>query len=94
MGNPIKIKDLVIKMLYLSGRSPKKNISKIYYGLNNTEKMSEKLISKKEKILKILDKKIFEINTVYKKLNFDKINNLTYNNQNNKNLRSKLEKLI
>ena len=24
MGDPIKIKDLVIKMLYLSGRSPKK----------------------------------------------------------------------
>ena len=29
MGDPIKIKDLATKMLYLSGRSPKKNILKL-----------------------------------------------------------------
>lgn len=94
MGDPIKIKDLVVKMLYLSGRSPKKNILSTYYGLNNIEKISEKLISKNEKILKILDKRIFEINRVYKKINLKKLSSLIYNNQNNKKLKINLKNLI
>jgi FlaA1/EpsC-like NDP-sugar epimerase len=81
-------------MLYLSGRSPKKNILGNYYGLNNIEKISEKLISKNEKILKILDKRIFEINRIYKKVNLKKLNTLIYNNQNNKKLKVQLKNLI
>ena len=94
MGDPIKIKDLVTKMLYLSGRSPKKNILGTYYGLNNIEKISEKLISKNEKILKILDKRIFEINRIYRKVDLKKLNTLVYNNQNNKKLKTQLKNLI
>ena len=55
MGLPIKIKELAYKMLYLCGRDPKKNISTGYYGLKkNNEKLTEKLISSKEKLLIII----------------------------------------
>ena len=94
MGTPIKIKDLAIKMLYLSGRDPKKYLSKKYYGLKNIEKISEKLISKNEKILKILDKRIFEISRIYKKVDLKRLNTLIYNNQNNKKLKIKLKNLL
>ena len=94
MGDPIKIKDLVIKMLYLSGRSPKKNILGTYYGLNNIEKITEKLISKNERILKILDKRIFEISRIYKKVDLKRLNTLIYNNQNNRELKIQLKNLI
>ncbi len=94
MGDPIKIKDLATKMLYLSGRSPKKNILKTYYGLNDIEKISEKLIAKNEKILKILDQRIFEIESIFKKVNFEKINKLVYKFKDNRKIRIELKNLL
>ena len=78
MGNPIKIKDIAKKMIFLSGRSTKKYLSKNYSGLAGGEKKEEVLISKNEKIINIFNKKILEIkkNQLYKKivnLNFNKI---------------------
>ena len=94
MGKPIKIRDLVVKMLFLSGRSPNKNISKSFYGLKNTEKISEILMSKNEKISKILNERIFEITKHYKKVNFSKIQNLIYSSKNSKILKNQLRRLI
>ena len=87
MGTPIKIKDLAIKMLYLSGRDPKKYLSKKYYGLKNIEKISEKLISNKEKFLNKLSERVYEIECNYKKINvnnlYKKIENLDENKSKN-----------
>ena len=78
MGKPIKIKDIAKKMIFLSGRSIKKYLSKKYSGLANNEKIEEILVSKNEKIINIFNKKVLEIsnNKSYKtimKLNFRKI---------------------
>jgi FlaA1/EpsC-like NDP-sugar epimerase len=94
MGTPIKIKDLAIKILYLSGRIPEKYISKSYYGLKNMEKLTENLISKKEKIIKIINNRIFEISCVFKKIDEKKILKITAQNFNNIKLKRNLIKLI
>ena len=94
MGTPIKIKDLAIKILYLSGRIPEKYISKSYYGLKNMEKLTENLISKKEKIIKIINNRIFEICCVFKKIDEKKILKITAQNFNNIKLKRNLIKLI
>ena len=77
MGKPIRIKELASKILYLCGRDPEKNISKKYYGLNlNNEKLTEKLISKNEKIINSDHKLIFEIIGRYKNFDQKKIDKL------------------
>ena len=57
MGKPIKIEELAKKMIFLSGRSTKKYLSKNYSGLNSGKK-EEVLVSKNEKIINIYNKKI------------------------------------
>lgn len=45
MGNPVKIKDLAIKMIKLSGKEPEKDILLKYTGLRPGEKLYEELLS-------------------------------------------------
>ena len=81
MGLPIKIKELAYKMLYLCGRDPKKNISTGYYGLKkNNEKLTEKLISSKEKIINYNNDLIFEIIGKHQIINKKKIENILSKN--------------
>ena len=94
MGTPIKIKDLAIKILYLSGRIPEKYISKSYYGLKNIEKLIEKLISKKEKIIKIINNRIFEISCKFKKIDEKRLIQIIAQDFNNTELKRNLIKLI
>tara|TARA_B100001057_G_C22867141_1_gene957044 strand:+ start:956 stop:2332 length:1377 start_codon:yes stop_codon:yes gene_type:complete len=94
MGKPIKIKDLAHKILYLCGRDPKKNISKNYYGLNlNNEKLTERLISKKEKIVNSGNKLIFEILGNYKYFDQKKINKLIREKTTNNEFKKILKKI-
>ena len=88
MEEPIQIIDLANKMIFLSGRSNKKYLSKNFYGLKNIEKISEKLISKDEKVINIFNKRIFEIknNKLIKKFyktNFKKLTE-KYSDKHNK----------
>ena len=94
MGTPIKIKDLAIKILYLSGRIPEKYISKSYYGLKNMEKLTENLISKKEKIIKIINNRIFEISCKFKKIDEKRLIQIIAQDFNNTELKRNLIKLI
>lgn len=45
MGKPVKIKDLAIKMIKLSGKEPEKDILLKYTGLRPGEKLYEELLS-------------------------------------------------
>jgi len=94
MGRPIKIKDLAVKMLYLSGRIPKQYISNSYYGLNNMEKISENLISKKEKITNIINERIFEIESKHKIIFLNKIEKIILNESKNKKIKKEIKKII
>ena len=94
MGTPIKIKDLAIKILYLSGRTPENHISKSYYGLKNTEKLTENLISKKEKIINIINNRIFEISCIFRKIDERKINQIILQDFNNTKQKKDLIKLV
>ena len=95
MGEPIKIKDLAKKMLYLSGRNPNKYISQSYYGLaKNMEKITENLISKNEKIIKITNNGILEIIGKYKSANLKKINKIIYSKLDNKSIKKEIKLLI
>ena len=94
MGKPIKIKNLAVKILFLSGRVPRNHISKSYYGLKNMEKLSETLFSKNEKIIKVINDKIFEIHSDYKKISEKQITGIINKNANEINLKKKLIKLI
>ena len=94
MGTPIKIKDLAVKMLYLSGRTPKKHMSNSYYGLNNMEKISEDLISKKEKIINIFKEKILEVNSKYKIIYINRIKKIITGISKNHKIKREIKKLI
>ena len=94
MGTPIKIKDLAVKMLYLSGRTPNKYISKSYYGLKNMEKISENLISKKEKIINIINEKILEVDSKYKIIYFSRIKKIITGVSKNHKIKRDIKKLI
>ena len=81
MGLPIKIRELAYKMLYLCGRDPKKNVSSGYYGLKkNNEKLTEKLISRKEKIINYNNNLIFEVIGEHQIINKKKIEDILSKN--------------
>ncbi len=95
MDKPIRIKDLATKMLYLSGRNPSQHISKSYYGLiQNMEKITEKLISKKENIININKNGVIEITGKYKNINLNKINKIIYSNFDNQKIKKRIKFLI
>ena len=58
MGEPIKIKDMALDLIRLSGFEPEKDIPIIYTGLRPGEKIYEELITKGENIEKTNHKKI------------------------------------
>ena len=51
MGAAVNISELAKKMIFLSGRNPDKIISKNFTGLNNGEKLKEKLLNKFEAVI-------------------------------------------
>ena len=84
MGDSIKIKDMAKKMIFLSGRSTDKYLSKRYSGLFKGEKKEEVLISKNEQIIRVFNKKILEIKKKrsYKKvINYDFKKILNFKNE-------------
>jgi FlaA1/EpsC-like NDP-sugar epimerase len=58
MGKPIKIIDLAVNMIRLSGMEPGKDIKIEYIGLRSGEKLYEELLSGKEEILPTYHEKI------------------------------------
>jgi len=94
MGHPIKILDLAKKMIYLSGRDPSKFLLNKYYGLNNSEKITEKLVSKKEKIImRTENNHILEIYRKKNKFNLMYLKKLLISNLSDSQLKIKLKKL-
>ena len=80
MGQPVNIKNLIYKMIYLTGRDIEDFVYKSYYGLKLGEKIKEDLYNSKVEIVlkkfnnKIYQKKLKKNNLFLKKyLNFKKI---------------------
>ena len=80
--------------MYLCGRDPNKNIAKKYYGLNlNNEKLTERLVSKKEKIVNSNNNLIYEISGNYQFFDQTKIKKIVKMKKNNNELKKILKKL-
>jgi FlaA1/EpsC-like NDP-sugar epimerase len=62
MGEPIKIKDLAERMIYLAGLKLNEDIEITYTGLRNGEKLYEELLAKEEEVSKTYHDKIFIFN--------------------------------
>lgn len=58
MGEAVKIRDLAIKMIQLSGLTPDKDIKLVYTGLRPGEKLYEELLTEKENIIPTYHEKI------------------------------------
>ena len=58
MGQPVKIKDLALKMIHLAGLEEGKDINIQYTGLRPGEKLYEELLNVKEKVKKTPNEKI------------------------------------
>ena len=69
MGKPVKIKDLAIKMIKLSGKEPEKDILLKYTGLRPGEKLYEELLSDDAKNLPTPHHKIMVSMDPYKEYN-------------------------
>ena len=69
MGEPVKIKDLAIKMIKLSGKEPEKDILLKYTGLRPGEKLYEELLSDNTKNLPTPHHKIMVSMDPYKEYN-------------------------
>lgn len=77
MGQPVNIKNLVYKMIYLTGRDIKDFIFRGYYGLKSGEKIKENLFNSKEEIiLKKFYNKIYQIKLINNKSFLKKYLNL------------------
>jgi len=71
MGEPIKISDLALNMIRLSGYS-EKDVPIVYTGLRNGEKIDEQLFMEKEKVSKTKHEKILLVsNEAEDCINFD-----------------------
>ena len=87
MGEPIRIKDLALKMIKLSGKSDK-NIEIKYTSLRKGEKLNEELFYKLEKVTKTNNEGILETNSMVYPLDRRKFQNFLKqkNNLNEKSI--------
>jgi len=73
MGEPVRIVDLALNMIKLSGYRPGKDIAIKYTGIRPGEKLSEELFGQGESVVKTEHEKIFMANSItmpFKILNF------------------------
>lgn len=92
MGEPVKIKDLAIKMIKLSGKEPEKDILLKYTGLRPGEKLYEELLSDNTKNLPTPHHKIMVSMDPYKEYNeikdlLEQIENAALSHDNNQIVR-------
>lgn len=92
MGEPVKIKDLAIKMIKLSGKEPEKDILLKYTGLRPGEKLYEELLSDNTKNLPTPHHKIMVSMDPHKEYNeikdlLEQIENATLSHDNNQIVR-------
>ncbi len=92
MGKPVKIKDLAIKMIKLSGKEPEKDILLKYSGLRPGEKLYEELLSDNTKNLPTPHHKIMVSMDPHKEYNeikdlLEQIENATLSHDNNQIVR-------
>ena len=92
MGEPVKIKDLAIKMIKLSGKEPEKDILLKYTGLRPGEKLYEELLSDDAKNLPTPHHKIMVSMDPYKEYNeikdlIEQIENAALSHDNNQIVR-------
>lgn len=92
MGKPVKIKDLAIKMIKLSGKEPEKDILLKYTGLRPGEKLYEELLSDNTKNLPTPHHKIMVSMDPHKEYNeikdlLEQIENATLSHDNNQIVR-------
>ena len=95
MGKPVKIKDLAIKMINLSGKQLGEDIKIIYTKLRKGEKLHEELVYKNEIINVSSTKEILKTQTILNPINnkdIDKIERAI--KQNNKKLCKQLLKFM
>lgn len=99
MGESIKIVDLAIKMIQLSGLVPERDIKIQYTGLRPGEKLFEELLNDKELVMpthhnKIMIAKMIDYN--YREINFmfNEIEDLIFNNLGNRAVVSCLKQLV
>ena len=74
MGNPIKIYDLAVRMIRLSGLEPNKDIEIIYTGLRQGEKLFEELLNDQENTVPTHHDKILKAKV--REYSYDEINKL------------------
>lgn len=92
MGKPVKIKDLAIKMIKLSGKEPEKDILLKYTGLRPGEKLYEELLSDNTKNLPTPHHKIMVSMDPHKEYNeikdlLEQIENAALSHDNNQIVR-------
>ena len=92
MGEPVKIKDLAIKMIKLSGKEPEKDILLKYTGLRPGEKLYEELLSDNTKNLPTPHHKIMVSMDPHKEYNeikdlLEQIENAALSHDNNQIVR-------
>lgn len=92
MGEPVKIKDLAIKMIKLSGKEPEKDILLKYTGLRPGEKLYEELLSDNTKNLPTPHHKIMVSMDPYKEYSeikdlLEQIENAALSHDNNQIVR-------
>lgn len=92
MGKPVKIRDLAIKMIKLSGKEPEKDILLKYTGLRPGEKLYEELLSDNTKNLPTPHHKIMVSMDPHKKYNeikdlLEQIENAALSHDNNQIVR-------
>lgn len=92
MGKPVKIKDLAIKMIKLSGKEPEKDILLKYTGLRPGEKLYEELLSDNTKNLPTPHHKIMVSMDPYKEYSeikdlLEQIENAALSHDNNQIVR-------
>ncbi len=94
MGKPIKILELAKKMIYLSGRTPSNFLKRKFYGLGSIEKITEKLVSRNEKIKDKIEKSnILELDRIKNKVNFKFVDQILNMNSSNKTIKKELYKV-